>query len=212
MSFQFDQAPKETLYVSGLNDRIKLEDMKFILYILFSQYGEILQIVMKKTNKLRGQAFIVFQNLSNATNAKSALTGMSIFDHPLKVEFARQRSEIFDRMEGKIYYKKKQTKELKPNLPSPKNSGQQAAQQQFQQTETNNVLIIEEIPSFVTEQMLVELFHQFPGYSKLKLLENRGLAFVEFLDADRSTVALKGLNGFQITQEHALRIKYARTE
>lgn len=62
---------------------MKLEDLKFVLYVLFSQFGEILQIVMKKTQKLRGQAFVVFQNITYATNAKAALTGMVVFDKPL---------------------------------------------------------------------------------------------------------------------------------
>lgn len=91
IQLELESTPNESLYVTGLNDKIKIEgmppqskiDLKFTLYTLFQQYGEIIQIVMKKTNKLRGQAFIVFQNITYATNAKSALNGMAIFDRPL---------------------------------------------------------------------------------------------------------------------------------
>lgn len=57
-----------------------LRDMKYAIYILFSQYGEVLQIVMKKNSKLRGQAFVVFSNVSSATNARAAINGTSFFD------------------------------------------------------------------------------------------------------------------------------------
>ncbi|CAD8083949.1 unnamed protein product [Paramecium primaurelia] len=213
-----DSAPKETLYVTGLNDKIRLEDLKFVLYILFSQFGEVLQIVMKKTQKLRGQAFIVFQNITYATNAKSALSGMMVYEKPLIIEFAYKKSVIFDRMEGKFYYKQKQQKELQPTLPTDliKEKKQKKLEDKlnnnniFNQGEVNNVLLIESLPSFVTENMLSELFRQYPGYSLIKLINARGLAFVEYQNDDQATVALKGLSNFKITPECQLKVKYAK--
>ncbi|CAD8080085.1 unnamed protein product [Paramecium primaurelia] len=214
-----DSAPKETLYVTGLNDKIKLEDLKFVLYILFSQFGEVLQMVMKKTQKLRGQAFIVFQNITYATNAKAALSGMIVYDKPLIIEFAYKKSVIFDRIEGKFYYKQKQHKELQPNLPNElmKEKKQKKFEEKIQnnnsnlnQGEINNVLLIESLPPFVTEIMLSELFRQYPGYSLIKLIPARGLAFVEYQNDDQATVALKGLSNFKITPECQLKVKYAK--
>ena len=46
--------------------------------------------------------------------------------------------------------------------------------------EVNNVLLIESLPPFVTESMLSELFRQYPGYSLIKLINARSLAFVEY--------------------------------
>lgn len=40
----YESAPKETLYLKNLNEKIKPLDMKYALYFLFSQYGEILDI------------------------------------------------------------------------------------------------------------------------------------------------------------------------
>jgi RNA recognition motif-containing protein len=53
------------------------------LYFLFSQYGEILDIVTKKSREMRGQAFIVFRSLESATAAKSALQNFNFFDKPI---------------------------------------------------------------------------------------------------------------------------------
>lgn len=45
------------------------KDLKRELYLLFSTYGNVLDIVTLKTMKMRGQAHIVFQDISKATQA-----------------------------------------------------------------------------------------------------------------------------------------------
>ena len=56
----------ETLYLSNLNERVALEEMKQQLQQLFSPYGEIVRIIAKKNIRLRGQAFIIFKKLESA--------------------------------------------------------------------------------------------------------------------------------------------------
>ena len=46
---------------------------------MFEAYGQILQIVVKKSNKMRGQAFVVFKEVAEATSAKNNLNGYRIF-------------------------------------------------------------------------------------------------------------------------------------
>ena len=58
-----------TLYVHNLNEKIKVDDLKKQLYDLFSQSGKILEIIAHKGIKKRGQAFIVFSEVSMAENA-----------------------------------------------------------------------------------------------------------------------------------------------
>ena len=69
-----------TLYVQNLNDRVKKAELKVSLYFLFSQFGEVLDIVTKKTEKMRGQAFVVFSDFHSADLAKKALNNFNIFD------------------------------------------------------------------------------------------------------------------------------------
>lgn len=75
---------------------------------------------------------------------------------------------------------------------------------------TNNVLFVEDLPAQVTEELLSELFSQFPGFCALKLVGEKRLAVVEFEDDSQATVALKGLNGYKMTEDNALKIKYAK--
>lgn len=50
---------------------------------MFSQFGKISYIQAVKTNKLRGQAWIVFADLNSATNALRAMQGFPFFEKNL---------------------------------------------------------------------------------------------------------------------------------
>lgn len=69
------QRPNHTLYCSNLPDKLQKADLKRALYMLFSVYGPILDIVALKTSKMRGQAHVVFRDVSASTQAMRALQG-----------------------------------------------------------------------------------------------------------------------------------------
>jgi len=76
--------------------------LKYALYILFSAFGEIADIVAKKNNRMRGQAFIVFRDVADAIRAKNNLNNYPIFDRPMvrqqlmqRIEFAAKQSKLF---------------------------------------------------------------------------------------------------------------------
>jgi U2 small nuclear ribonucleoprotein B'' len=47
--------PNHTLYINNINEKIKKNVLKKLLYMLFSQYGKVVQIVACKGIKMRGQ-------------------------------------------------------------------------------------------------------------------------------------------------------------
>jgi hypothetical protein len=51
--------PSPTLYLQGLNDKIKKNDLKTLLYHLFTSHGRIVDVVALRTLKLRGQVSII---------------------------------------------------------------------------------------------------------------------------------------------------------
>lgn len=75
--------PNPTLYVNNLNDKITKDELKSQLYALFTTYGKIIDIVASKSEKMRGQAFLVFSDLAGATAAMRACEGMIFYDKPL---------------------------------------------------------------------------------------------------------------------------------
>lgn len=81
------------------------------MYALFSPHGQILEIVALKTEKTRGQAFVVYKELGSAVVAMRALQGYPLFDQSLRVQFAKSKSNASKEMDtilsgGTVQYKK----------------------------------------------------------------------------------------------------------
>ena len=91
--------PNQTLYVNNLNTKVKKMELKRMLYALFSAHGQILAIVASKTSRCRGQAFIVYKELSSAVIAMRALQGYPFYDKSLRIQFAKSKSEAAKDME-----------------------------------------------------------------------------------------------------------------
>ena len=79
-NFEIDANP-DYLY----SNKILLFDseLKKSLYAIFSQFGPILDIIAMKTLKMRGQAFVVFEDISSATNALRAMQGFPFYEKPM---------------------------------------------------------------------------------------------------------------------------------
>jgi len=60
---------------------------------LFSEYGEIIDIVAKTNLKAKGQAFIVFDSIESAQKAIDEVQGFELFDKPMQLAFAKTRSD-----------------------------------------------------------------------------------------------------------------------
>jgi hypothetical protein len=75
--------PNTTLYINNLNDKINKEELRSQLYALFTTYGKIIDVVASKSQRMRGQAFLVFADLAGATTAMRACEGMVFYEKPL---------------------------------------------------------------------------------------------------------------------------------
>lgn len=65
-----------SLYITNLpSAKLQKADLRTSLYMLFSTYGPVLDIVALKTMTMRGQAHIVFRDIQAATQAMRALDG-----------------------------------------------------------------------------------------------------------------------------------------
>lgn len=80
-----------TLYLSNLNDQISPKKLKESLFMFFSTYGDIIDILI--TPKLRGQAHIVFASIESAKIALRQLQGEQFFEKPLKVLFSKNETK-----------------------------------------------------------------------------------------------------------------------
>ncbi|KAG2226329.1 hypothetical protein INT45_006001 [Circinella minor] len=60
----------------------------------------ILEIVTKKANEMREQAFIVYEDVVSATAAKRGLDGFAFYDRPLKIDYAKTKSYAVAKLDG----------------------------------------------------------------------------------------------------------------
>ena len=73
-----------SLYVTNLpSSKVAKADLRTALYMLFSTYGPVLDVVALKTMKMRGQAHIVFRDVQTATQAMRSLNGFQFLGQEL---------------------------------------------------------------------------------------------------------------------------------
>lgn len=111
-----DVRPNQTIYINNLNEKIKKEELKKSLYAIFSQFGQILDIVALKTLKMRGQAFVIFKEIGSASNALRTMQGFPFYDKPMRIAYSKSDSDIVAKLKGTY---KERPKKVKPPKPAP---------------------------------------------------------------------------------------------
>jgi len=86
-------APSKTLYVRNLNESVKLPILKQDLQTTFSQFGNVLNVIAHKNLRMRGQAFVVFEDLAGAEAALEQVRGFEYHGKKMDVQFAKSASD-----------------------------------------------------------------------------------------------------------------------
>lgn len=233
-----DLPPNHTIYINNLNEKIKRDDLKKSLFAIFSQFGQILDIITGKSMKMKGQAFVVFNNIEGATNALRAMQGFPFYEKPMKIQFAKKDSDIIAKRKGtyverpkrrpdEITRKKKKARTAKggPGDSSGRGGGaagggqapsQGSAHAPLQPTRIpdqppNKILFLTNLAEDTNEMMLSMLFNQFPGFKEVRLVPGRhDIAFVEFENEFQAGTAKNSLQGFKLTPTNSMNITFAK--
>ncbi|XP_013390025.1 U2 small nuclear ribonucleoprotein B'' [Lingula anatina] len=105
-----ENRPGCTVYINNLNEKIKKDELKKSLYAIFSQFGQILDIVALKTLKMRGQAFVIFKDINSATNALRSMQGFPFYDKPMRIQYSKKDSDVIAKMKGTYVERPKKKK------------------------------------------------------------------------------------------------------
>ncbi|RLV87022.1 putative U2 small nuclear ribonucleoprotein B'' [Meyerozyma sp. JA9] len=89
--------PSQTLYVNNLNDQVSRRLLKHNLYLLFSTYGDVIDIIIRP--KMRGQAHIILDSVASASSARASLDKRRFFSKEMGVSYAKTKSRIVARAE-----------------------------------------------------------------------------------------------------------------
>lgn len=212
---------------------------------------QILDIIALRKDGLRGQAFILFEDVQSATSALKAEQGFTFFGKDLQLQYAKEKSDRIAKQDGTFVPKdrkrlaaeaitssEKKIKvdaittgagadadadaEVGDNVPLPVEVTVQDPASLVKDSETDdeaeaddaaapsNILFADSLPKDCNEMMLACLFRSYAGYKEVRIPRD-GLAFIEFDEEPHATVALKALNGFKLSSEDALKLKYGKS-
>ncbi|KAK3503116.1 hypothetical protein B0T13DRAFT_487414 [Neurospora crassa] len=206
------QPPIATVYVRNLEERVKPEPLKEALRTIFSEYGNVIDIVAKTNLKAKGQAFVVFDKPESAQAAIDELQGFELFEKPMVVALARTRSdatviqtgneEEFDQHKRRRIAEKgmRPLQGAAPDARPAKNqrgaglkaTGQgPAAVVPDEYLPPNRILFVQNLPDDFTKDDLTTIFSRFDGFREVRTVPGRsGIAFVEY-DAEAGAITAK---------------------
>ncbi|KAG2395300.1 hypothetical protein LR48_Vigan10g159400 [Vigna angularis] len=226
-----------TIYINNLNEKIKIDELKKSLNAVFTQFGKILEVLAFKTLKHKGQAWVVFEEVSSASNALRQMQGFPFYDKPMRIQYAKTKSDVIAKADGTFVPREKRKRHddkgkkrkdqhdanlagmglnpaysgaygATPTIPYPGGAKSMVPEAP---APPNNILFIQNLPNESTPMMLQMLFLQYPGFKEVRMVEAKpGIAFVEYGDEMQSTVAMQSLQGFKITPQNPMLITYAK--
>ncbi|CAG8692487.1 14268_t:CDS:2, partial [Racocetra fulgida] len=191
------------------------------LKAIFEQYGEILDISVRNTLRMRGQAFVVFKEQESAVNAVKGVQGFALHGKPMSDVIAMLDGTIEEhkrlRLEAKAKHnnnfrhllekraKEPPVKKFKPSNVSqfqlgPSNVPGVPATGNIpdEYLPPNNILFLQNLPGDITGAALTALFEQY------------GIAFVEYDSEPQAMIAKEALTNHPISPDNKLKITYAK--
>ena len=223
----------ETLYVNHLNEKIKTDLLRENLYYLFSQYGDVLEINIRKSKKMRGQAFIVYKDINDATRAKVSLNNFLFLGSRINIDYAKSKSDIIVKIKGQssqnneeyqktgTYLTRKRKRMLEyQNIKEEKKEKKKETVEKKESIELdedidgeclneNKILFVTGLGKEVNEKMISLVFNKFKGLKDIRFFNGRGFCFVEYDNEINAGTALLSLNNMKLTENSTLKISYA---
>lgn len=211
--------PSQTIYINNLNEKLKKDATKKSLYMIFSEFGKITEVNVSKANKLRGQAWVVFADVTSATNAIRRRQGFNFYGKPLKIAYSKSKSDSVARKDGTFVPRPKRTRE---ETTSGASTAAHSADEKISSSQppskmqkllVNNVphriLFAQALPEDCTHETLRTLFSPYPGFQEVRMVPGKkDIAFIEFQEVVQAGIALQQLGGFKLNASDTLHLTY----
>jgi RNA recognition motif-containing protein len=231
--------PNNTLYISNIDWKIKKPLLRRSLFSLMTRHGKVVEIIALRKDGLRGQAFVIFEDVQAATAALQFEQGFTFFGKDLKLAYAKEKSDRISKRDGSYVPRAKRVKREEEPTAATATTTQAATEVDMdvsaegtstavdsttttapplppaptttatQQQQPTHILFAENLPSECNEMMLAMLFRQYAGFKEVRI-PRAGLAFIEFDTEPHATLALERLNGFKLTTTDSLKLTYGK--
>ncbi|KAG7672000.1 hypothetical protein Ndes2526B_g07049 [Nannochloris sp. 'desiccata'] len=214
---------RHTLYVNNLHEKISQDDLRESMRCIFGQFGKIIDIVSRRTYKLRGQAWVVFEKEDDAADALKFMQGFPFFNKPIRIAYAKTKSDAVAKLDGSYNEEEVESRkqarrqaheaakvaEAAPGTAAP--GGAAAAAATGPAADATRTLFIENLPNEANEGMLLLVFQRFPGLKEVRMVPHKpGIAFVEYDNDEGAAAALTGLQGFKLATDKPMILSYAK--
>jgi U2 small nuclear ribonucleoprotein B'' len=208
--------------------------LKKQLYNLFSEFGAIIDVIASRAVRCRGQAWIVFSDIATATAAIRKMNGQIFHDKPMKISYARAKSDAIAKLDGTYFDQKKQRDEKRKQAEEKRkrelgDEGERPAKRQrikakgskadvladrnMSLNEPNKILFIENLPSDIAQsndrQTFEMLFKNYNGYKEARFIPGKTIAFVEYDTEVNASNAMAELQGYKFSKQ-PIKITFAR--
>ena len=102
--------PNNTLYISNIDWKIKKPLLRRSLFSLMTRHGKVVEIIALRKDGLRGQAFVIFEDVQAATAALQFEQGFTFFGKDLKLAYAKEKSDRISKRDGSYVPRAKRVK------------------------------------------------------------------------------------------------------
>eukprot|EP00055_Hartaetosiga_balthica_P002260 m.3306 g.3306 ORF g.3306 m.3306 type:complete len:220 (-) comp2047_c0_seq1:102-761(-) len=213
--------PNQTLYLNNLNDKMHKEELRRSLYLLFSQFGGILDVVALKTPAMRGQSFVVFKDITSATTAMRALQSFMFFGKPMKIAYAKSKSIAAMKEDGT--FTKFLAKKRRAGITTVNGGDEDGDHSDDDEPDTKvahlaertnengirNTLYVSNLPNS-DKASLQSLFGRFDGLVDVRTVAGRpDMCFVEYQTQTQADTAQKNLDEFDMGEGKLIKVVFA---
>ncbi|ORX63435.1 RNA-binding domain-containing protein [Basidiobolus meristosporus CBS 931.73] len=195
------ETPSNTLYIRNIDEKVKIPKLKKELSSIFQKYGKIVEIVAHANLRMRGQAFIVYDEEESATKALEEAQHFVHRNRQLLLQYSKGKSDAIVKREGEDQFEEHKKRRLEEK-------GMYSGDPMFH---LNKILFIQNIPAGITEAMLTGIFQTYMGFKEVRLVPGKlDIAFVEYDNEHQAAVAKEALKEYEIQPGHKVHITFAK--
>lgn len=204
--------PNNTIYVNNINEKLKREELVQSLRHVFGQFGKIVDIICyTKILKAKGQAFIVFDKVESATKALTEMQNFMFYNKPIRVSYAKTKSDAISKREGSFKPRLKRPREKKKKVKGEPTAKKLMTENSKQIMQRSNILIVSNLPDDANQTMIQMLFRKYPGYHSVTE-PTGGSCRVKFDTESNALISLRAMQGFKFFNNVKLEVNFGPPE
>lgn len=183
-----------TIYVNRINEKIARNKLERVLRRLFGRYGDIVLVTVHKNLKMKGQAFITFEDTKSSEKAMAKLQNYPLFRQPIQITWAKTELDGILLKQGKdeaVEERKKKKADRKETVDTKPSASKLTKSQikYWRSLPPHHVLLLQNLP----KETFVDLESKlsgFSGFENVRAIPSRNLAFVDFENEEAATKCL----------------------